>query len=204
MAQFQEKEVLTHDDYDLIIKLGWNGFRKKVKDRFNTGSEKRIIGWTRNQMEQPTYEIETWKGKGVRSLFGALTQSPLMTLSTTPRTLVEITKAICFMPDKLEAVMEAMLVDMIPDAIEADRISGEPGVMLVMERGSGFYYNLEVYERFEYPHMKKMVEEYCRKLIDVVGEGGGFILSTGCTCPVECKMNNLKAMVNTAKNYWPH
>ena len=48
------------------------------------------------------------------------------------------------------------------------------------------------------------VESYCRKLIDIVGQDGGFILSTGCTCPVDCKIENLQAMVNTAKNYYPH
>jgi len=149
--------------------------------------------------------------------------------------------------------------------------------MLVMERGGCFYYSLKIYERFEYPYMKKMVEafaneglitvmhldqdytlnlpyfkdlpakmvvaeldsmtdifkakeilkghmciagdvpaaltslgtpeeveEYCKKLIDVVGEGGGFILSSGCTIPADCKMENFKAMVNTAKSYYPH
>jgi uroporphyrinogen-III decarboxylase len=48
------------------------------------------------------------------------------------------------------------------------------------------------------------VEAYCKKLIDVVGEGGGFILSSGCTVPVDCKIENLKAMVDTAKSYYPH
>ena len=28
------------------------------------------------------------------------------------------------------------------------------------------------------------MEAYCKKLIDVVGKDSGFILSTGCTCPV--------------------
>ncbi len=48
------------------------------------------------------------------------------------------------------------------------------------------------------------VEAYCKKLIDVVGDGGGFILSTGCTCPADCKIENLQAMVDTAKSYRPH
>jgi len=48
------------------------------------------------------------------------------------------------------------------------------------------------------------VEAYCKKLIDVVGEDGGFIMSTGCTLPVDCKIENLKAIVDTAKNYYPH
>lgn len=276
VAQFVETVALTRQDYDDIINLGWNGFRMKVKDRFNPYPEERIIGWTQNQMEQYKYELEFWRNRGIRSLCGAITQSPLMILSTS-RTLLEITKDIYRIPDKLEAVMEAMLDDLIADTIEAAKISGEPGVMLVMERGGCFYYSLEVYERFEYPHMKKMVEafareglitvmhldqdytlnlpyfkdlpakmvvaeldsmtdifkakealkghmciagdvpaalsalgtpeeveEYCKKLIDVVGEGGGFILSSGCTVPVDCKIENLKAMVNTAKSYYPH
>lgn len=48
------------------------------------------------------------------------------------------------------------------------------------------------------------VEDYCKKLIDVVGEGGGFILGVGCSVPVDAKFENLKTMVDTAKNYNPH
>lgn len=276
IPQFQEKEVLTGEDYDEIIKLGWNGFREKRRERFNPFPSERILKWTQRQMEQYKFEIAFWKSRGVRSLCGAMTQSPLMILSTS-RSLVEITKDIYRIPDKVEAVMDAMLDDLISDAIEAARITGEPGVFLVMERGGCFYYSLEVYERFEYPHMKKMVEAfakeglitvmhldqdytlnlpyfkdlpakmvvceldsttdifkakevlkghmciagdvpaaltslgtpeevaaYCEKLIDVVGKGGGFILSSGCTIPVECKFENLKAMVETAKSYNPH
>ncbi|MBW2285631.1 MAG: hypothetical protein JRF65_13675 [Deltaproteobacteria bacterium] len=276
VAQFVEKEVLTHDDYDDVVNLGWNGFRLKVKDRFNPYPEDRIIGWAENQMEQYRYELDTWRKKGIRSLCGAITMSPLMILSTT-RTLLEITKDIYYMPDKLEAVMDAMVDDLVSDAIEAAALSGEPGVMLIMERGGCFYYSMEIYERFEFPHMKRMVdafadaglitvmhldqdytmnlpyfkdlppkmvvaeldsmtdifkakevlkghmciagdvpaalnylgtpqevEEYCERLIRLVGEEGGFILSSGCTIPVDCKIENLAAMVNTAKNYYPH
>ncbi len=226
-------------------------------------------------MEQYKYELEYWKNRGVRSLCGAIVSSPLMILSIS-RTLTEFTKDLYEMPDKVEAVMEAMVDELIMDSIEAARISDEPGVMLIMERGGCFYYSLGIYERFEFVYLKKMVEafakeglitvmhldqdhtlnlpyfkdlpakmvvaeldsttdifkakeilkghmciagdvpaaltslgapeeveDYCKKLIDVVGEGGGFILSTGCTCPVECKMDNLKAMVNTAKSYYP-
>lgn len=276
VAQFVETVVLTHDDYDAIISAGWDSFRENAKDRFNPQPADRIVGWARHQMEQYKFELELWRSKGVRSLCGAITQSPLMILSTS-RTFMEVTKDIYHIPDKLEAVMDAMVDDLIADAIEAAGISGEPGVMLVMERGGGFYYPLEIYERFEYPYMKKMVEaftsenlitvmhldqdytlnlpyftdlpprtvvaeldsmtdifkakeilkehmciagdvpaaltslgtpaeieEYCRKLIDIVGKDSGFILSTGCTCPVDCKMENLQAMVDTVKNYYPH
>jgi hypothetical protein len=48
------------------------------------------------------------------------------------------------------------------------------------------------------------VSAYCRKLIDVVGEGSGFVLSSGCSVPVDARLDNVKAMVDTARNYNPH
>ncbi len=47
------------------------------------------------------------------------------------------------------------------------------------------------------------MEEYCKKLIDIVGKGTGFILSSGCTVPADCKYENFKMMIDTAKNYLP-
>jgi hypothetical protein len=39
------------------------------------------------------------------------------------------------------------------------------------------------------------VTAYCKKLIKIVGEGGGFILSSGCTTPYDAKIENVRAMV---------
>lgn len=47
------------------------------------------------------------------------------------------------------------------------------------------------------------VDAYCRKLIDVIGEGNGFILCEGCFLPSTAKFENVKAMVDVAKNYKP-
>ncbi|MEE8472258.1 MAG: uroporphyrinogen decarboxylase family protein [Dehalococcoidia bacterium] len=45
------------------------------------------------------------------------------------------------------------------------------------------------------------VEDYCKKLIDEVGGNGGFILSSGCAVPPDCKPENFRAMIETARNY---
>lgn len=50
----------------------------------------------------------------------------------------------------------------------------------------------------------EQVIAYCKKLIDVVGDGSGFILSSGCSVPVDAKPENVKAMVDTGKTYYPH
>jgi uroporphyrinogen-III decarboxylase len=45
------------------------------------------------------------------------------------------------------------------------------------------------------------VETYCKKLIDEVGKGGGFILDGAIGVPDEAKPENVRAMANTTKEY---
>jgi hypothetical protein len=47
------------------------------------------------------------------------------------------------------------------------------------------------------------VDEYCRRLITEVGAGGGFILSSGCTIPIDARPENVKAMLASVKRYQP-
>lgn len=48
------------------------------------------------------------------------------------------------------------------------------------------------------------VRAYVQKLIDIVGKGSGFILSTGCDTPVDAKPENVRAMIEVGKTYYPH
>jgi len=45
------------------------------------------------------------------------------------------------------------------------------------------------------------VDEYCHRLIEEVGKGGGFILAAGCEIPYNAKPENLKAMVKAVCKY---
>ena len=45
------------------------------------------------------------------------------------------------------------------------------------------------------------VDEYCRRLIKEVGADGGFILSSGCTVPIDAKPENVKAMIASVNRY---
>lgn len=47
------------------------------------------------------------------------------------------------------------------------------------------------------------VEDYCKKLIDIVGKGGGFILDGANGIPDEAKPENVKAMIDVAKTSHP-
>lgn len=41
------------------------------------------------------------------------------------------------------------------------------------------------------------VHDYCRRLITEIGAGGGFILGSGCTVPIDAKPENVKAMIHS-------
>jgi hypothetical protein len=45
------------------------------------------------------------------------------------------------------------------------------------------------------------VTEYCKKLIDTAGKGGGFILATGAGIEQQGKAENIRAMIQCAKEY---
>ncbi len=45
------------------------------------------------------------------------------------------------------------------------------------------------------------VEEYCHRLIEEVGRGGGFILAGGCEIPYNAKAENLLAMTRSVRKY---
>ncbi len=275
-AVMPEREVLTQEDYDKIINLGWNGFCREFYTRVSGLSIGQIDEMQKKQFSIMQEDRKWWEERGVPILIGGMTMNCEMILSL-GRTLTELTLDIYRQPDKIRAVIEAMVGDCIANTLRNARATGIPWANILLARGSSTFYNIPTFERFVFPSIKKMVEAfvkaglfvnmhldtnwilnlpyfkefpknkcmveldsttdilkakeilsghvcikgdvpatmlslgkpedvsaYCRKLIDVIGVGGGFILSTGCTCPVDAKYENVKAMVETAKNYYPH
>ena len=45
------------------------------------------------------------------------------------------------------------------------------------------------------------VRAYVRRLCEEVGDGGGYILSSGCSVPVDAKAENVRTMIEAAKTY---
>jgi uroporphyrinogen-III decarboxylase len=45
------------------------------------------------------------------------------------------------------------------------------------------------------------VDDYCRKLIEAVGEGGGFILANACALPYDAKVENVQTMIRASEKY---
>ncbi len=268
-----ERETLQADDYDKIINLGWNGFCQDLYPRITKLSIEQLDANQKRAFPRYLEDVQWWNNRGVPVHLGATTLNPEVILSL-GRTLPKFTLEMHRQPDKILAVMNAMVDDLIQNAVEDARAMSIPWVHILLTRGSGTFYNLRIFEKFIFPTLKKMVnaftaqglyinlhcdtnwifnlpyfrefprgkciveldsttdifkakeilkgyvcikgdvpasmlslgepEEvtaYCRKLIDEVGKGGGFILSSGCTCPVDAKFDNVKAMLETARVY---
>lgn len=273
LYQIDERVLFEREDYDKIAALGWNGFWDEHYEKI---SRKTLQEFTMMQSMSNQLYVEDMKicaDQGMPIFLGVAVDSVLMAFSL-GRTLTEFTKDLYEVPDKVEAAMQASCDDLISNAIQVCKNNGNMLAFIVLERGSGFYYRLPIFERFEWPFLKRYVdafisesitpwfhfdtdwsinlpylkqlpkgkcicdldgttdifnakdilkghmcisgdvpaslltlgkpgeiEEYCKRLIDEVGDGGGFMLTTGCECPIDVKPENLRALVETGKSY---
>ncbi len=275
LVQYEEKEIMTVEDYDRILEVGWDKVVMDLYGRVWGHPPDSLMERQKKAEKQYWSDYKFWEEKHIPVFCNFSVWSPLMILSCC-RSLTQLTLDLFRRPDKVAAVMDAMIDGLIQGTIKLARYGGPRPVQVVLERGSTFYISLKLFERFELPYIKKMVnafiaegiipvlhldndwqknlpylkdlpkgeciceldsttdifkakeilcdhicikgdvpasllslgtpeqvEAYCKKLIDVVGDGGGFILSTGCNCPIDAKPENVKAMVSTAKNYLP-
>lgn len=273
IAQIDERELFSRDDYDRIASLGWNRFWEEHYEEMSGKSLKRL-GAVQNQLLQRyCREKQVCEDRGIPVLLGAAVDSVMMAFSLS-RTLTQFTLDLYEVPDKVLAAMDASCDDLILNTLDTIGITNTRLAFIVLERGSGAIYRLDIFERFEWPYLQRFVDafvskgitpwlhldtdwslnlpyfrklpkgkcvadldgstnifkakeilgghmcisgdvradmltlgtpkdvrEYCERLIDQVGKGGGFLLTTGCECPVDAKFENVRMMIDTAKTY---
>jgi len=273
LYQIDERVLFERDDYDRIAAMGWNSF---WEEHYAKISRKTLEEFSMMQRLSNQFYVDDMKiceQQGMPIFLGVAVDSVLMAFSLC-RTLTEFTRDLYEVPNKVEAAMQASCDDLISNAIQVCKNNGNMLAFIVLERGSGFYYRLDLFERFEWPFLQRYVdafvsegiipwlhldtdwslnlpyfkrlpkgkcvcdldgttdifkakevlkghmcisgdvpasllslgrpeeiEAYCKHLIDEVGDGWGFMLTTGCECPIDVKPENLRAMVETGKSY---
>lgn len=273
LYQIDEKVLFPREDYDRIAALGWNAYWDEHYEQMSGKATEKFITMQTLSNQFYNEDMKICEEQGMPIFLGVAVDSVMMAFSLC-RTLTEFTRDLYEVPDKVEAAMRASCDDIISNAVQVCKNNGKMVAFVVLERGSGAYYRLDIFERFEWPwlqayvdafisegitpwlhfdtdwslnlpYLKKLpkgkcvcdldgmtdifrakeilkghmclsgdvpaallslgrpdeVETYCKKLIDEVGEGGGFMLTTGCECPVDVKPENLRAMVETGKTY---
>jgi len=274
LNQIDEKELFSRDDYDKLAALGWNAFWDEHYQKMSGGRRLEQMASNQNHLlNEYIKETEIYHSQDIYPLFGAYVDSTVMAFSMS-RTLTQFTMDLYEVPDKVKAAMDASCDDFIQNALDVVALTKIPLVFIVLERGSGFYYRLDIFEEFEWPYLQRYVDafisegvtpwfhfdtdwglnlpylkqlpkgkcvcdldsttdifkakeilgghmcisgdvpaslltlgtpddvrEYCQRLIDKVGNGGGFFLTTGCECPIDAQFENVKTMIDTAKSY---
>ncbi len=273
LAQIDERELFSREDYDRIASMGWNAFWQEHYEKISGKKLDRFSAIQNALLERFCREKKICEERGIPILLGATVDSVMMAFSLC-RTLTQFTMDLYEIPDKVQAAMDASCDDLIQNALDTAAITKGKFMFIVLERGSGAIYRLDIFERFEWPYLQRYVDaflaegltpwlhldtdwglnlpyfkqfprgkcvadldsmtdifkakeilgdhmcisgdvpasllslgrpddirEYCEKLIDKVGKGGGFFLTTGCECPVDAKFENVKMMIDVAKTY---
>jgi hypothetical protein len=170
--QFAEQEVLTVDDYDKIIELGWNRFCEENYERI-VGKNirgipfdiRRLADFAKGATNAYITSRGIWNKRGVPVIAGVLLADPQMILSLL-RTLKGFTLDMYRHPEKVKAALKVMSRDITQQVIDSMLLTGPPpptgipGIMIACERGSGQYYNLEMFEQFVWPYIKEEVEAW--------------------------------------------
>jgi hypothetical protein len=271
LVQIDERPLFGREDYDKIAALGWNAFWEEHYEKMGGRPFSHLVETQRYGNQIFNEDLKISEEQGVPMMM----DSVLMAFSLS-RTLIEFTKDLRQVPDKVEKAMQKTCDDLIDNTVEMLKDRPRKMAFIVLERGSGAIYPLPIFERFEWPFLKRYVEafvaegilpwlhldtdwsknlpyfkqlpkgkcvadldsttnifrakeildghmcisgdvpaslfslgkpeevaDYCKKLIKEVGKGGGFMLTSGCECPVDVKRENLMAFVETGKNYRP-
>jgi hypothetical protein len=275
LIQIDERPLFGRGDYDKITAQGWNAFWEEHYEKMSGRPFSSLVETQRHGNRIFKEDLKICEEQGVPMAVNATVDSVFMAFSLS-RTLIEFTKDLRQVPDKVEKAMRKTCDELISNALEMLQDMPRKVAFIVLERGSAALYPLPIFERFEWPFLKRYVEtfvaegitpwmhldtdwgknlpyfkqlpkgkcvadldsttnifqakevlaghmclsgdvpaslfslgkkedvvDYCQKLIREVGKGGGFMLTSGCECPVDVKRENLTAFVQTGKNYRP-
>ena len=273
LYQVDERILFSRKHYDKIAALGWNRFWEEHYPKISRKTWEQFARMQQMSNQLYVEDMHICAKRGMPIFLGVAVDSVLMAFSLC-RTLDEFTRDLFEVPDMVEKAMQASCDDLIANSIQVCKNNAKNVAFIVLERGSGFYYRLPIFERFEWPFLQRYVdafiaegiipwlhfdtdwgmnlpylkqlpakkcvcdldgmtdifkakqvlkghmcisgdvpasllsigtpeevEAYCKRLIDEVGDEGGFMLTTGCECPIDAKPENIRAMVETGRTY---
>ena len=160
LNQIDERELFSRDDYDKLAALGWNSFWDEHYEKMSGGRPlERVISAQNRLLDEYIREVEIYNSQDIYPLFGAYVDSSIMAFSMA-RTLTQFTMDLYEVPDKVKAAMDASCDDLIQNALDVVSKTKIPLVFIVLERGSGFYYRLDIFEQFEWPYLQRYVDAF--------------------------------------------
>lgn len=150
--QVHEAEVMKPEDYDVILSKGWNAF---------------FYDCLKNRLGDPMAELMPWFQiiPGTIKNFIDAGIVPLSGGNVTPpfeavcggRSMTNFIRDMMRQPDKVQAVFDVAMEDIIADA--KTLLAAKPlGVWVGGWRSAPNLFSPKMWERFEWPYMKRLVE----------------------------------------------
>ncbi len=153
--QVVESELMNRDDYDRILATGWlDFFEDFLSERVFNDAPQHLLPFN----QEPVEDFKLWKDKGLPILQGGVISSPFELLCGT-RSLEKFFYDLVDMPDKVEAVMDAMVPYMAEWVCQSALKSGLPTVWVGGWRSAPFMISPPMWERFVWPYLRKIILE---------------------------------------------
>lgn len=155
MWQVDEMELMTRKDYDLILDRGWPAF-------FEAFMKERIFDDVPPDRLPPEWKSldvrEAWAEHGVPVLSGGDVTTPIELLCGA-RSLEPFCFDLIEIPDKVEAVMNAVVPHLATDTVRQAKQRGYPAVWVGGWRGAPPLFSPEMWHRFVWPYFHRLVHE---------------------------------------------
>lgn len=153
--QVLEKELMTRNDYDLVLREGWPKFyRAFMKEKVLDDVPPAVL-----PSNQPTVDSkEAWAKLGVPVLSN-MTIGPPFELLCGGRSLACFAMDLLEIPDKIEAVMEEILPHLFAPFGQKARTGAYPAVWIGGWRTAPALLSPEMWNRFVWPYLRRLVYE---------------------------------------------
>ncbi len=155
MWQVVETELMTRDDYDLILNLGWPEYFKRFM-------AERILHDVPGEYLPPRRKSpdaqKAWRKVGVPVLSGGDVTTPYELLCGS-RSLMEFSMDLFDIPDKVIAAMDAIVPHLAVNGIRRAKQRGYPLVWVGGWRTAPCMLSPEMWRRFAWPYFSRLVCE---------------------------------------------
>lgn len=155
MWQVVETELMTRDDYDRLLNQGWPEF-------FNEFMVERILDDVPAEYLPPHRKSPdvkgTWEKEGVPVLSGGDVTTPYELLCGS-RSLMEFSRDLFEIPDKVIAAMDAIVPYLAGDTIQRARHLGYPLVWVGGWRTAPSMLSPKMWQQFVWPYFSRLVHE---------------------------------------------
>jgi uroporphyrinogen-III decarboxylase len=165
IMQFDESEpAMFVDDYDIIIKKGWNHFFfNHLLPRIQPGYGGNVFGTIKAVLRLMRFmrvykkDVRYWENRGIPALVGMPCVVPYEIFSTA-RTLKQFALDLYRHPEKVIAAMDAVMSDVIKTVLRGAGSIGVPRVFLASARGAGNMTSPRHFEQFYLPWLIQLVD----------------------------------------------